>query len=470
MLAEGSGGEAVEERRNPSGSEGSGGSQSISRASTRKEGRGVGPAGTTPGLVTALSSGAENGATDAAVGVGVGAGKTTGAPEVDAKPKQVATSSRRSSWTRRWSSVASTGSFSKESAGATGQDKGRFSFLKAAASLGFEDAGPFLEPRSYGLCGTPWDDPMLTVKWRAKPSTMQALLRGDLPAPWKPVFFAEFADEQYCGEAVRFWCEVEALKRGPESVEPTLLVVPAELHADATKWARAIIDTFVRPGAPSECNVSDPMRQEALRRAALLFQDQEDGDPEARRHNTAGVTEFQLTDAGANGTSDQHELRAAFADVFAPMQAEAEKLLREGVFQGFARRVLTENVSTKEMERRLVEAFVALLLSLALTALLLGFFVPRWWLFAVLPLWAWCTSAYLTAKARLCLKATSTNTAYIGLHRVPVHCPVARMSTRARAKRLMLRIAVASIVLTLIGLSLTWIIEAALGRNVYAVR
>ena len=259
------------------------------------------------------------------------------------------------------------------------------------------------------------------------------MLRGDFPPPWDAQFFLDFAESEHNAESLRFFMEVEGVKRAAgdaSAVDPdsVFLITPANTHGSVPAWETAIVEQFVRPQAPFEINVSSSMRDDCLTKASTG-----DLSPPA---------------------------------VFGDCQTEIVNVMTTDSFPRFAKRVLTQNLTEAYARRRYAYAALTFALTVAGVGLCLGFYVPRWYLLLFFLPWLWGVHHLMSARTRLCALSALWGESYIGVTSKVIACPITKRTNRARAKVLAARAAVVAALLTLAGLVLTWIIEAANGGKI----
>lgn len=272
--------------------------------------------------------------------------------------------------------------------------------------------------------------------------TFDLVIAGAIPVePWLPSTFLEFLLVERNEENFYFFEEVEALKAvtktGATLPTDDLLLLPKNVRANPAMYAKEIVKMFVQENAPKEVNISDNQRKAIL-------------------------TKF--SDVESQGSDDVH--------IFSEAQAEVRKLMMQDAWPRFARKMLSENVSPDDSNMRMKKSIFLLFLSLLGLALMLGFMAPRWAIFALTPLNYVLSVAFVASKYRFCINhgmngiqdhpnAKNAEQTYV------IACPIVKMNQKKRLRQMVALVAFLTVLSTGIYFSLTYIIEAGVGRTLY---
>ena len=269
------------------------------------------------------------------------------------------------------------------------------------------------------------------------PEAFEEVLRGNYPSPWRPETFLQHTKAEQSEESVCFWMESEALaqlaagKSPPPLVDPEeFFLVPKSDRGEPTVWTKKVLDTYIKPNAAHEINISSETRDQALQLAQA-------GDLDPR-------------------------------NVLTPAKREVTKLMFQDSFARFTRKAVTQNVSESAVSIKLRNAAVFGFLALLFTGLCLGLQAPRWVLFAAFPLWVVVIHEIVSIRTKLCSLSAALGVGFLGRHFVPVSCTVCRDAHRRRGRRQLALVSAAALVVTCACFALTYIIEAGQGREMYS--
>ena len=266
------------------------------------------------------------------------------------------------------------------------------------------------------------------------------VLSGEIPVePWVPATFLEFLHDEKNDENFFFFEEVEALKAviGKPVKRPSeeLLLLPGAVRTDPKTYVNEIVNTFVKEDAPRQVNISDDQRTRLL-----------------------------------SSVTSSLESHGYEPEIFNEAQTEVKRLMMLDSWPRFKKKMLTENISKEDSTYRLKEAMAFFLVSVFALALMLGFQAPRWYIFILaIPLY-FAYEEFLTYKLSFCMR-----NAMKGLRdrfgkvsdRAPLACPIVRKFHKNRIRKMFIVITLLTVITTGFFFSLTYIIEAALGKSIY---
>jgi len=175
----------------------------------------------------------------------------------------------------------------------------------------------------------------------AAPKLREVLKSGD--SLFKKRLLA-FLQEEQCDESILFWDDAENFSK---QVDETLKM--------------AVIETFVRPGAPKEINIDAFVREEVLK----------------------------------NSSSTK-------ADLFTPAQQEVEVLLEQDSFPRFLEEVSKHNIGKRVALYRIIAGIALVLLVVLASALMVHFgFFQRFFRLIFLPFFFVASSFFVVATCRM---------------------------------------------------------------------
>jgi len=270
--------------------------------------------------------------------------------------------------------------------------------------------------------------------------TFDQVIQGEIARePWVPSSFLDFLKTELNDENFYFFEEVEAFKasKGLSKKAPpeSLLLLPQEVRANDSKFVTELVNTFVKENAPRQVNISDDQRTKLMDQVGQAVE--------------------------SNGYDPS---------IFEEAQLEVKRLMQMDSWPRFMKRALLENVSQEDSHFRLKMGILWSVLTLIALGLMLGFLVPRWYIFLLfLPILN-AMQHIVTWKTRLCFQ-----NAALGLRdkdgtvngRVPVACPIVKMNQKKRAKRLGALVVALSLLFTGLSFALTYVIEAGQGKTLY---